>query len=98
MLWTFKEAKNEPFFCIISQESTHFRVMYLGLGFAQTEWSFATDFTGNSQSLIFSGYAEAFLELVVFDFTQYTKENAYYLVDKIHLVWDYSLLKSLLFY
>lgn len=75
MFWPFKEAKNESFFCIISQENTHLRVMHLECAFAQTEGSFAGDFIGNSWSLIFSGYAEAFLELVVFHFTQYMEEN-----------------------
>lgn len=72
--------------------------MYLGPAFAQTEGSFVVKSTGNSQSLITSGYVEAFLELVVFDFTQYIEENVSYLVEKIHLVWAYSLLKLLLVY
>lgn len=49
--------------------------MCLGLAFAKVKGNFAIDFNGNSQRASFSGEAEAFLKLVVFDFTQYTEEN-----------------------
>lgn len=76
MLWPFKEAKNDPSFCIISLENSHLRIIYLGLAFAQVKGSFATDFNGNSQRTSFSGDAEAFLKLVISDFTQCMEENA----------------------
>lgn len=52
MFWPFKEVKNESFFCIISQESTHLRVMYLGCAIAQTEGSPAFDFTATKSHFL----------------------------------------------